>query len=62
MFARLNAMAVIGMSEKGKALTDVERGALAGRIAVESQAVVERHTKDGAFVLTLAANVATARA
>ena len=37
LFARLNAMAVIGMSDKGKAMSEVERGELAGRIAAERQ-------------------------
>ena len=37
LFARLNAMAVIGMSEKGKTLSEAERGELANRIAADSQ-------------------------
>jgi ubiquinone/menaquinone biosynthesis C-methylase UbiE len=60
LFARLNAMAVIGMSEKGKGLGEPERADLAGRIAVESQDLVARHTRDGAFVLPLAMNLAIA--
>jgi ubiquinone/menaquinone biosynthesis C-methylase UbiE len=61
LFARLNAMAVIGMSDNGKALSEAERGELAGRIADESQHVISRATKDGMFVLPLTANIATAR-
>ena len=38
LFARLNAMAVIGMSEKGKAMNETERGELAGRIAASCSA------------------------
>ena len=60
LFARLNAMAVIGMSEKGKGMTEAERGELAGRIAAESQDVIAKATKNGTFVLLLATNIATA--
>ena len=60
LFARLNAMAVIGMSEKGKALNEVERGELAGRIAAESRDVIAKATKNGTFVLPLSTNIATA--
>jgi ubiquinone/menaquinone biosynthesis C-methylase UbiE len=58
LFARLNAMAVVGMSGKGKALTDAARSEVAERIATDSQAVVDRHTKDGAFVCPLFTNIA----
>jgi ubiquinone/menaquinone biosynthesis C-methylase UbiE len=60
LFARLNAMAVIGMSEKGKAMSEAERGELAGRIAEESRDVISKSTKNGTFVLPLATNIATA--
>jgi ubiquinone/menaquinone biosynthesis C-methylase UbiE len=60
LVARLNAMAVIGMSEKGKALNEAQRGELAGRIAAESQDVIAKATKNGTFVLPLSANIATA--
>jgi ubiquinone/menaquinone biosynthesis C-methylase UbiE len=61
LFARLNAMAVIGMSDAGKAMSEAERGELAGRVAVESQDVIRRRTKNGMFVLPLTTNIATAR-
>lgn len=61
LFARLNAMAVIGMSEKGKAMSEAERGELAVQIAAESQDVIARTTKNGMFVLPLSTNIATAR-
>ena len=61
LFARLNAMAVIGMSEQGKAMSEAERGELAGRIAAESQDVIAKATKNGMFVLPLTTNIATAR-
>jgi ubiquinone/menaquinone biosynthesis C-methylase UbiE len=60
LFARLNAMAVIGMSEKGKAMSEAERGELAGRIAEESRDLIANSTKNGTFVLSLATNIATA--
>jgi ubiquinone/menaquinone biosynthesis C-methylase UbiE len=60
LFARLNAMAVIGMSDKGKALSEAERGELAGQIAGESQNAVARGTKNGMFVLPLTTIFATA--
>lgn len=60
LFARLNAMAVIGMSEKGKALSEEERSELAGRIATESQDVIARSTQNGLFQLPLTAISATA--
>jgi SAM-dependent methyltransferase len=62
LFARLNAMAVIGMTERGKALSEAERGELAGRIAAESQDVIAKAEKNGMFVLPLASNLATANA
>ncbi|MEO7274635.1 MAG: methyltransferase domain-containing protein [Vicinamibacterales bacterium] len=60
LFARLNAMAVIGMSEQGKTMSEAERGELAGRIAAESQDVIVKATKNGACVLSLTTNIATA--
>jgi ubiquinone/menaquinone biosynthesis C-methylase UbiE len=60
LFARLNAMAVIGMSEAGKAMSETQRGELAGRIAAESQQVIAKATTNGTFVLPLTANIATA--
>jgi ubiquinone/menaquinone biosynthesis C-methylase UbiE len=60
LFARLNAMAVIGMSDRGKAMSESERGELAGRIAAESQHVIDRATRNGVFVLRLPTNIATA--
>ena len=62
LFARLNAMAAIGMSEKGKAMTEAQRGELAGQIAGESQEVIAKATRNGRFVLPLSAIVATAHA
>ncbi len=62
LYARLNAMAVIGMSEKGKTLNEAERGELAARIASDSQNAIEHSTRDGAWAFQLTTNIATARA
>jgi hypothetical protein len=60
LFARLNAMAAIGMSDKGKTMNEAERGELAGRVAAESADLIARFTKDGMFLLRLTTNIATA--
>jgi ubiquinone/menaquinone biosynthesis C-methylase UbiE len=62
LFVRLNAMAAIGMSEKGRSLGEAERGELAGRVAAESQDLISAATTDGMFVLPLATLIATGRA
>jgi ubiquinone/menaquinone biosynthesis C-methylase UbiE len=59
LFARLNAMAAIGMSEKGKTLSETERGQLAGQVAAESQDLISAATRNGMFVLPLTTLVAT---
>jgi hypothetical protein len=61
LFARLNAMALIGMSEKGKAMSEAERGELAGRVAAESRDLVAGATRNGMFVIPLTSNVAIGR-
>jgi ubiquinone/menaquinone biosynthesis C-methylase UbiE len=61
LFARLNAMAAIGMSEQGKRLSESERGQLAERVAAESQDLVSAATRNGMFVIPLASLVATGR-
>ena len=60
LYARLNAMAVIGMSEKGKTMSEAERGELASQIAAESGDAIAKATKNGLFVLPLTTNIATA--
>lgn len=61
-FAILNAMAVVGMTEMGRKLSDGERGDLARQIAAESREVIARYTSDGEFVIPLSTNIATAAA
>jgi ubiquinone/menaquinone biosynthesis C-methylase UbiE len=60
LFARLNAMALIGMSDRGKAMSEAERGELARQVADESRDLIARGTKDGVFMLALASIVAVA--
>jgi len=62
LFARLNAMAAIGMSGKGKAMSEPERAELAGQVAAESADLVAKATRDGVFVMPLTTNIASARA
>jgi ubiquinone/menaquinone biosynthesis C-methylase UbiE len=61
-FARMNAMAVVGMSPKGKPLDEAGRAQLAGEIATRSLEVVKRYTQDGTLTFSLTTNIATARA
>lgn len=60
-FARLNAMAVIGMSERAKSIGDDERPRLAATIAADSAAALARFTDGDRLVFDLPANIATAR-
>lgn len=62
LFARLNASAVVGMSEKGKDMTEAERLEVADRIAADSQDAIARFTKNGEWIFPLTTNIATARA
>jgi len=51
---------VMAMSDKGKAMSEAERGQLAGQIAAESADVIAKGTKNGSFVIPLTTNIATA--
>jgi hypothetical protein len=62
LFARLNAMAVLGMTDKGKAMSEAERSELADQIAEESQHVIANATTGGLFTVLLSANIAIALA
>lgn len=59
-YARLNAMAILGMSPNVKTFTDAHRAELTDRIATDSMTVVEKYTSDGVFQFTLASNIAKA--
>lgn len=60
IFARLNATALVSMSEKGKAMNDADRQQAIERIVSDSAATVAKYTKGGALVFELSTNVATA--
>jgi ubiquinone/menaquinone biosynthesis C-methylase UbiE len=62
LFARMNTMAVVGMSPKGKAMDDAGRAQLASDIGTATADVVKRYTKDGVLTFSLTTNVAIARA
>jgi hypothetical protein len=56
-------MAVNSMGAKGKTMNEnAAGGELASRIAADSQDLIGRFTMNGAFVLTLTTNIATAQA
>jgi ubiquinone/menaquinone biosynthesis C-methylase UbiE len=57
VFVRLNAMAMIGMAEASKAMSDEERGRKVEAIVADSAAATRAHTKDGQLAYDLAANV-----
>jgi ubiquinone/menaquinone biosynthesis C-methylase UbiE len=61
MLARLNAMAVIGMSSAGKTLSDEERAGVANRVVDASLPTIARYTTGSVISLRTAANVASAR-
>jgi ubiquinone/menaquinone biosynthesis C-methylase UbiE len=61
-FARLNAMAIVGMSEGGKGMADEERSRAAEQIVADSEGVLRRYAEGSGVAFSLVANVATARA
>jgi len=62
VLARLNAMAVIGMTAKGQAMSEDERESTAAAMVAASVAEAERYREGDAIVFPTSANVATARA
>jgi ubiquinone/menaquinone biosynthesis C-methylase UbiE len=60
VFARLNAVALVGMSDGAKALTDAERDALVSAITRESAEIVRRYSDANGLVFELSTNVLTA--
>jgi ubiquinone/menaquinone biosynthesis C-methylase UbiE len=61
LLARLNAMAVIGMSERGKSASDEERGRIASSIVEASLPELARFVEEGVIYSPMAANIATAK-
>jgi ubiquinone/menaquinone biosynthesis C-methylase UbiE len=60
-FARLNALALVGMAPAAAALDEGERDRLVGQIAEDSADLVEQHSDDRGFAFRIDAVVATAR-
>lgn len=61
VFVRLNATALIGMSEAGKRMGDDERCRVVAAITRDSADVVRQQTDEEGFALKIRANVTTAR-
>lgn len=63
LFARMNTMAIVGMSAAAKAMTDEQRARVAAEITAESEDLFRRSYVDGdEIVFDLATNVLVARA
>jgi ubiquinone/menaquinone biosynthesis C-methylase UbiE len=61
VFVRMNSMALVGMSVRGKAMSDAERKRTLEAIVRDSAQVLRAHTSEGALVCELSTNFATAR-
>jgi ubiquinone/menaquinone biosynthesis C-methylase UbiE len=62
VFPRLNAMALVGMTAKGKAMTDEDKARTAETIANESADAIRRYSDGVSLTFDLASNIATATA
>ncbi|MCC7178476.1 MAG: methyltransferase domain-containing protein [Acidobacteria bacterium] len=60
-FVRLNAMALVGMSQAGKGMTDDERARVVDSIVTESRSVAARYAEGIGLAFDIGANVGTAR-
>jgi hypothetical protein len=60
-FVRLNSMALVGMSDRAKAMSDAERQRMVETIVSDSAEVLRAHTREGTLVFELGTNFATAR-
>lgn len=60
VFARLNALALVGMSSGAQDLDNEARLEAVSDIVAESRAVVDEHTDASGFAYDIGANVATA--
>jgi ubiquinone/menaquinone biosynthesis C-methylase UbiE len=61
MLARLNALAVVGMSDAGKGMSDAERAAVANQIIEASLPTLARYASAKGLTFRTSANIATAR-
>lgn len=62
LFPRLNARALVGMSESGRNASANDRERLVAEITRDSAEVVRSQSDEGGFAFEISANVATARA
>lgn len=60
-YARLNAMALVGMSAAGKTMDERERRRIVDAIATDSESVRERYSDGSAIAFELSTNLAIAR-
>ena len=60
-FARLNAMAVVGMSAAGKAMTDEQRAATVAAVTADSIDLLQPYIQGNELVFEIGTNVAVAR-
>jgi SAM-dependent methyltransferase len=60
ILTRLNAMAVIGMSEKGKTMSEADRAQVAAQIVAASVPEITHYTTAGVTSFPMQANIATA--
>jgi ubiquinone/menaquinone biosynthesis C-methylase UbiE len=58
---RLNTMALVGMSAKGKTLDDQQRGKVLDAIMRESEPVLQRYANGSGLAFELSTNLATAK-
>ncbi len=59
-FARLNAMAVAGMSPDTKGMDDQQKNAIVSRLVEKSLDILARYSKGGTLIFSLATNIAVA--
>jgi len=62
IFPRLNAIALVGMSAKGKEMSDDDKGRTAEAIANDSADAMRRYTDGMSLTFDLASNIAIASA
>jgi len=61
LFVRMNTMALVGMSQAARAMSDQERARIADAIVLESADVASRYADGRQLAFSIGANVATAK-
>jgi ubiquinone/menaquinone biosynthesis C-methylase UbiE len=61
VFVRLNAMALVGMTQNAKTMSDDERERMVASIAADSGGVLKRYTDASGLAFEVSTNLATAR-